>query len=155
MTSAGICLWRRSETSFEVLIVHPGGPFWANKDDGAWSLPKGEYNPDTEDGLQAARREFFEELGHRVPETEAVALGQTRLKSRKLVDAWAVEGDLDADAITSNMFEIEWPPRSGQRREFPEVDRACWCDPQTAASKLNQAQVVFVERLAQILGATS
>ena len=148
VTSAGICVWRRTVDSFEVLIVHPGGPYWARKDDGAWSLPKGEYDPEVEDGPTAARREFFEELGQRVPDGELVALGQTKLKSGKLIDAWAIEGDLDADSITSNLFEIEWPPRSGRRQEFPEVDRARWCSPAVAAVKLNAAQVVFVERLA-------
>ncbi len=150
-TSAAICLWRRAATTFEVLIVHPGGPYWAKKDDGAWSFPKGEYDPAHEAGDQAARREFHEELGSPVPEGELLELGQTRLKSGKRIDAWAVEGTLETGAIVSNTFELEWPPRSGRRQHFPEVDRALWCDPPTAAVKLNPAQVVFVERLADLL----
>jgi len=150
-TSAALLLWRRNHDELEVLIVHPGGPYWANKDEGAWSLPKGEYVPEAEDGQDAARREFREELGHAAPSGDLVALGQTRLKSGKTINAWAIEGDLDADAITSNTFEIEWPPRSGKNTPFPEVDRALWCTPTTALAKLNPAQVVFVDRLTERL----
>lgn len=147
-TSAAICLWRSDEPGHvEVLIVHPGGPFWAKKDEGAWSFPKGEYEPDVEEGFDAACREFGEELGSPVPAGPAIDLGQTRLKSGKVIDAWAVEGDLDVDAIVSNHFEMEWPPRSGRTQSFPEVDTALWCTPVIAATKLNPAQVVFVERL--------
>ena len=146
-TSAALCLWRRAATGVEILIVHPGGPFWAKKDDGAWSLPKGEYDPATEEGLEAARREFAEETGFEPPDGATIDLESTRLKSGKHIDAWAVEGDLDADAIVSNTFEIEWPPRSGRRRSFPEVDRAMWADPDVARVKLNPAQTVFVDRL--------
>ncbi len=146
-TSAALCLWRRAAHSIEVLLVHPGGPYWASKDDGAWSLPKGEYDPAAEDGQIAARREFLEELGSAAPKGDLIELGSTKLKSGKSVHAWAIEGDLDADAISSNTFEIEWPPRSGSLRLFPEVDRALWCRPDLARQKLNAAQAVFVDRL--------
>jgi len=149
-TSAALCLWRTRRETVQLLIVHPGGPFWASKDDGAWSLPKGEYDPTTEDGLSAARREFREEMGTTAPPGAATPLGQTTLKSGKIIHAWAIQGDLDADAIVSNTFEMEWPPRSGRRQHFPEVDRAQWCDPSTASHKLNAAQVVFVERLVEL-----
>jgi predicted NUDIX family NTP pyrophosphohydrolase len=150
-TSAGLLLWRSNAGELEVLIVHPGGPYWAKKDDGAWSLPKGEYEPGSEDGRDAARREFHEELGQEAPVGELVELGQTRLKSGKTISAWAIEGNLDADAITSNTFEIEWPPRSGRNQHFPEVDRALWCTTAIARSKLNPAQRVFVDRVSDLL----
>ena len=150
-TSAGLCLWRRVDGDVEIFIVHPGGPYWAKKDDGAWSLPKGEYDPTTEQGPDAARREFHEETGMQAPNNDLVSLGETKLKSAKTVQAWAIEGDLDADAIVSNTFEIEWPPRSGRSQSFPEVDRAMWCTPATAQQKLNPAQAVFVERLAALV----
>ena len=150
--SAGLCLWRRNDDGVvQILIVHPGGPYWAKKDDGAWSLPKGEYDPDTEAGPDAARREFHEETGVRAPDTDLAPLGDTRLKSGKVVHAWAIQGDLDADAIQSNTFEMEWPPRSGRRQSFPEVDRAMWADAPTAIRKLNPAQAVFVERLGALV----
>jgi predicted NUDIX family NTP pyrophosphohydrolase len=148
--SAGLCLWRFVNGALQVLIVHPGGPFWSKKDNGAWSLPKGEYDPATEDGALAARREFNEEVGQAAPGGDMTPLGETKLKSGKLIQGWAVRGDLDADAIVSNTFEMEWPPRSGRRQAFPEVDRALWCDVSTAAHKLNPAQVVFINRLAEL-----
>lgn len=151
-TSAAVCLWRRSAAGLEVLIVHPGGPFWAKKDDGAWSLPKGEFDPQAEDGPAAARREFAEELGRQPPDGEPEPLGETRLKSGKRILAWALEGDLDADAIVSNTFEMQWPPRSGRQQQFPEVDRALWADLALARSKLNPAQAVFLDRLAERFG---
>lgn len=151
--SAGLCLWRRRSGGVEVLIAHPGGPFWSKKDDGAWSLPKGEFDPAAEAGIDAARREFLEELGHPPPDGDLIDLGETTLKSRKRIVAWAVQGDLDVDDITSNTFEIEWPPRSGRQQAFPEIDRVEWCDPATAARKLNPAQVVFIERLIDSLSA--
>lgn len=126
--------------------MHPGGPFWAKKDEGAWSIPKGEH-ADGEDPLACALREFEEETGTALPEGELIELGIAKQRSGKVVRAWAAEGDLDADAITSNEFELEWPPRSGRRKTFPEVDRAGWFDLETAAGKLNPAQVVFLERL--------
>jgi len=144
-TSAALCLWRLDP--LEVLIVHPGGPFWKNKDEGAWSFPKGEFDPETEDSLVAARREFEEELGSAVPDTNFVDLGETRLKSGKLIYAWGAAGDLDPATIVSNHFEIEWPPRSGKRASFPEVDQALWCEPDEARRRLNPAQAAFVDRI--------
>jgi predicted NUDIX family NTP pyrophosphohydrolase len=131
----------------EVLLVHPGGPFWAKKDAGAWSIPKGEYEDD--DARACALREFEEELGTPLPDgAELADLGTVKLKSGKQITAFAVEGDLDADAITSNTFTMEWPPRSGRSREFPEVDRAGWFDLETAREKLNPAQAELLVRLA-------
>ncbi len=128
--------------------MHPGGPAWAKRDLGAWSIPKGEYGPQ-DDPLQAARREFEEELGSRPPQGDADDLGEIRQKSGKLVRAFALEGDLDADAIESNTLQLEWPPRSGRTIEIPEVDRAQWFDLDTARAKLNPAQVELVDRLAE------
>lgn len=150
-TSAGLLLWRRLNDELQVLIVHPGGPFWAKKDKGAWSLPKGEFDVATEDGLDAAKREFAEEVGSPSPDGVYTSLGHARMKSGKEIYAWAVQGDLDADAIVSNTFEMEWPPRSRQVRHFPEVDRAAWCDLADAEAKLNPAAVIFLERLATSL----
>jgi predicted NUDIX family NTP pyrophosphohydrolase len=145
--SAGILLYRRGGDGLEVLLVHPGGPFFARRDDGAWSIPKGLYE-DGEEPLAAARREFAEELGSPCPDGEALELGEIRQKNGKRVTAWAVEGDLDAGAITSNTFEIEWPPRSGRRQEFPEVDRAAWFGLAAARTKILAAQAAFLDRLA-------
>ncbi|MEM8621436.1 MAG: NUDIX domain-containing protein [Actinomycetota bacterium] len=144
--SAGLLLYRHRRAEIELLIVHPGGPYWRNKDEGAWSIPKGEYSDD-EDSLDAARREFAEELGHPAPAGPYVALDVIRQKSGKMVTAWAVEADLDAATINSNTFEIEWPPRSGRTQAFPEVDRAEWCTPSLARLRLVSAQVQFVDRL--------
>jgi predicted NUDIX family NTP pyrophosphohydrolase len=132
----------------EVLLVHPGGPFWARRDAGAWSIPKGEYS-DGEDPLDAARREFAEELGSRAPDGDPADLGEIRQKSGKVVHGWALAGDLDADAIQSNTFTLEWPPRSGRMREFPEVDRAEWFELERAREKINPAQAAFLDRLAE------
>jgi predicted NUDIX family NTP pyrophosphohydrolase len=130
-----------------VLLVHPGGPFWASKDAGAWSIPKGEYD-DGDDPRACALREFEEELGTPLPAgAELTELGSVKLKSGKQITAYAVEGDLDADAITSNTFTMEWPPRSGRTREFPEVDRAGWFDLEQAREKLNPAQAELLVRL--------
>ena len=124
-----------------------GGPFWAKKDAGAWSIPKGEYGPD-EDPLAAARREFAEELGSPAPEgVPYLPLGEVRQKNGKVVTAWAVAGDLDVTTVVSNTFELEWPPRSGRIQEFPEVDRAAWFDLDTARTKLVAAQAGFLDRL--------
>jgi predicted NUDIX family NTP pyrophosphohydrolase len=130
-----------------VLLVHPGGPFWASKDAGAWSIPKGEYD-EGDDPRACALREFEEELGTPLPAgAELTELGSVKLKSGKQITAYAVEGDLDADAITSNTFTMEWPPRSGRTREFPEVDRAGWFDLERAREKLNPAQAELLVRL--------
>jgi predicted NUDIX family NTP pyrophosphohydrolase len=130
----------------EVLLVHPGGPYWARKDAGAWSIPKGEYEDD--DPRACALREFEEELGSPLPAgAELVELGSVKLKSGKEITAFAAEGDLDAEAITSNTFTMEWPPRSGRTQEFPEVDRAGWFDVETAREKLNPAQAELLVRL--------
>jgi len=144
--SAGILLHRRRGDRLEVLLVHPGGPVWARRDQGAWSIPKGEFEPG-EEPLAAARREFEEELGVELPDGPAEDLGEVRQKSGKVVRAWAVAGDLDADAITSNTFPLEWPPRSGRMIEVPEVDKAQWFSLQDAREKINPAQVAFLERL--------
>ena len=146
--SAGIVLYREAAAGLEVLLVHPGGPFWARKDAGAWSIPKGEYEPD-DDPLTAARREFEEELGSAPPDAEPLDLGEVRQKSGKLVRAWALAGDLDATAAFSNTFTVEWPPRSGQMREFPEVDRAEWFAVAAAREKINPAQAPFLDRLVE------
>ena len=144
--SAGILLHRRgADGAREVLLVHPGGPFWAKKDAGAWSIPKGEYD-DGEDARAAALREFAEELGAPPPDGDLVDLGEVRQRSGKTVVAWALEGDADADAIRSNTFTMEWPPRSGTMREFPEVDRAGWFGLDEAREKLNPAHAAFVDR---------
>jgi predicted NUDIX family NTP pyrophosphohydrolase len=140
-------LHRERDGVREVLLVHPGGPYWARKDEGAWSIPKGEYEDD--DPRACALREFEEELGTPLPaDAELIELGAVKLKSGKQITAFAVEGDLDADAITSNTFTMEWPPRSGRTQEFPEVDRAGWFDLAHAREKLNPAQAEFLVRLA-------
>jgi len=141
--SAGVLLRRAGDGL--VLLVHPGGPFWARKDAGAWSIPKGEHD-DGEDPEACARREFLEELGASAPD-ELVDLGTVRQKNRKEVRAFYGEGDLDVDGIVSDTFEIEWPPRSGRMQSFPEIDRAEWFDVETAREKLNPAQVEFLDRL--------
>jgi predicted NUDIX family NTP pyrophosphohydrolase len=128
------------------LLVHPGGPFWSKRDDGAWSIPKGEIEPD-ETALQVARREFREELGQDPPNGETVPLGSVRQAGGKIVHAWAVAGDFDAGRMKSNSFEIEWPPRSGKKQAFPEVDRAGWFDLEVARRKILPAQAVFLDRL--------
>jgi predicted NUDIX family NTP pyrophosphohydrolase len=140
-------LFRRVNDQLEVLLVHPGGPFWAKRDLGAWSIPKGEHAED-EDPLAAARREFAEELGSAAPDGETIELGEVRQKAGKVVCAWAVAGDLDPEQITSNTFEMEWPPRSGRTREFPEVDRAQWFSLAEARERINPAQAALLDRLA-------
>ena len=149
--SAGILLYRRRGGGVEVLLVHPGGPLWARRDAGAWSIPKGEYG-EGEDPVAVALREFQEETGQPPPEGALVPLGEVRQRGGKVVTAFAVAGDLDPAAITSNTFTLEWPPRSGVRREFPEVDRAGWFDPATAREKLPAAQAELVDRLLAALG---
>jgi predicted NUDIX family NTP pyrophosphohydrolase len=152
--SAGLLLYRRRGTDVELLIAHMGGPFWARKDAAAWSVPKGEHEED-EEPLAAARREFAEELGSPPPSGEPIELGEVRQSGGKRVRVWALEGDLDADAIVPGTFDLEWPPRSGRIQAFPEVDRAAWVDPDTAREKLVKAQVPFVDLLLQRLAAAS
>jgi predicted NUDIX family NTP pyrophosphohydrolase len=149
--SAGILLYRHLAGELQVLLVHPGGPIWAHRDLGAWSIPKGEHESD-EEPLAAARREFEEELGSPAPAGAPLELGEIRQKSGKRVRAWAVAGDLDAEQIHSNSFELEWPPRSGTIRVFPEVDRAQWFGLREASEKINPAQVALLERLAREAG---
>jgi predicted NUDIX family NTP pyrophosphohydrolase len=149
-SSAGILLHRRRGDALEVLLVHPGGPFWSRRDAGAWSLPKGEYDAG-EDPFAAARREFAEELGTAPPGGQAEDLGEIRQKAGKLVRAWAIAGDLDAAAITSNTFELEWPPRSGRTIQAPEVDRAEWFSLEHAREKINPAQAELLDRLERAL----
>ena len=130
----------------EVLLIHPGGPFWKRKDEGAWSLPKGEIEAG-EERLDVARREFREELGHEPPDGPVVELGWIRQAGGKVVHAWAAEGDLDPSTIKSVGFDMEWPPNSGRKESFPEVDRAEWFDLETARKKILPAQATFIDRL--------
>jgi predicted NUDIX family NTP pyrophosphohydrolase len=144
--SAGILLYRRRTAGPEVLLVHPGGPFWKKKDLGAWSIPKGECE-EGEDPRACALREFEEELGAPPPDRDLAALGSARQAGGKLVTAWAAEGDIDPAGVRSNTFRLEWPPRSGIIREFPEIDRAHWFPLAEARRRINPAQAVFVDRL--------
>jgi predicted NUDIX family NTP pyrophosphohydrolase len=146
--SAGILLYRRTP-GLQVLLGHMGGPFWARKDAGAWSIPKGEHGDD-EDALDAARREFEEELGSPVPATSLLPLGELRAGA-KLLTVWAAEGDLDADAVVSGTFPLEWPPRSGRVQQFPEVDRAAWFGLEEARTRLVAGQVPYLDRLRDLL----
>jgi predicted NUDIX family NTP pyrophosphohydrolase len=143
-TSAGILLYRSKGHEPEVFLVHPGGPFWKGKDLGAWSIPKGEYI--NEEPLAAAKREFKEETGYALT-GKFIALTPIKQKAGKLVQAWAVEGDIDADTIVSNSFETEWPPKSGRKQNFPEVDKAAWFTIDHAREKINPAQTAFLDEL--------
>jgi len=147
--SAGLLLYRRRGESLEVFLVHPGGPLWAKKDLGAWSIPKGEYSED-EDALMAARREFAEETGFSAPE-DAVPLGELKQAGGKMVVAWAAEGDCDPAKLVSNVCHIEWPPRSGRKIEIPEVDRAAWFSLDEARARILKSQQPFVDRLARVI----
>lgn len=138
----------------ELLLVHPGGPFWAKKDIGAWSIPKGEFDPE-EDPLQAAKREFAEELGVPPPDGPYLDLGQIAQSGHKTVIAFAVEGDFDPEALKSNLFEMEWPPKSGQSRSFPEVDRAGWFTPGDACERILPRQAPLIDRLLARLGSAA
>ncbi len=147
--SAGLLMYRYRDGVLEVFLVHPGGPFWARKDLGAWSLPKGEFTPE-EDALAAARREFAEETG--LPAAgEFIPLTPRRQPSGKLIQAWAFEGDCDPSAVKSNTFALEWPPRSGRQEEFPEIDRAGWFTLEEAKEKIIKGQVGFLEELQETL----
>ena len=143
--SAGLLLYRKVNGALEIFLVHPGGPFWARKDDGAWSIPKGEFDED-EDPLKAAKREFQEETGF-IAEGEFQPLKPIRQAGGKIVYAWAVQFDLDASAIKSNTFSIEWPPKSGRTREFPEIDRAGWFKIDLAKRKILKSQLDLLEQL--------
>lgn len=147
--SAGILLYRTRKKALEVFLVHPGGPFWAKKDVGAWSIPKGEFS-DNEDPLEAAKREFREETGHSVS-GEFIPLSPSKQKSGKWVYAWALLQDLDARNIRSNTFEMEWPPRTGKKIRVPEVDEAAWFTIEVALEKINEGQAVFLDELVSIL----
>lgn len=148
--SAGIVLYRRSAGGVEVLLGHMGGPFWARKDAGAWSIPKGECEPD-EDAVNAARREFQEELGLPVPDGDLTELGEVKQSGGKVVTAWALAGDLDPALVVPGTFEMEWPPRSGTMKEFPEVDRVEWFDLATANEKIVGGQRPLLARLADLV----
>jgi predicted NUDIX family NTP pyrophosphohydrolase len=147
--SAGLLLFRHTDGGLEVLLGHMGGPFFARRDAGAWTVPKGEYEPEEESAWDAARREFQEELGLQPPQGRAVALGEVRQTGGKTVTAWAVQADLDPAAITPGTFRMEWPPRSGQTREFPELDRVEWFGLDRARSVIVKAQAAFLDRLAE------
>lgn len=148
--SAGLLLFREVAGSPEVLLVHPGGPYWSRKDDGAWSIPKGEL-AEGEDGLAAARRELEEETGGRA-DGEAFPLAPLRQPGGKLVQAWAVRGDFDPNLLRSNSFTLEWPPKSGRMQQFPEVDRAGWFTLEGARKKILKGQAGFLDQLQELLG---
>jgi predicted NUDIX family NTP pyrophosphohydrolase len=148
--SAGILMYRRRGDGVELFLVHPGGPFWARKDWAAWSIPKGEY-AEGEDPVAVARREFAEETGASPP-GELLPLGELVQPGRKIVTAWALGGDLDPSALQSNRFELEWPPRSGRRQSFPEVDRGDWFSPAEARRKILPGQREFIDRLLRLIG---
>ena len=147
--SAGLLMYRRRQSGLEVFLVHPGGPFWARRDEGAWSIPKGEY-ASGEDPLDTARREFQEETGFE-GEGDFIPLTPRKQPSGKVISAWALEGDCDASLIKSNTFSMEWPPRSGRQQEFPEVDRAGWFTVPAAKEKILKGQVPFLNELNEIL----
>jgi predicted NUDIX family NTP pyrophosphohydrolase len=150
-TSAGLLLYRIREQRLEVLIAHMGGPFWANKDKGGWSIVKGEYDAASEDAYAAARREFEEETGRPAPDGEPLALGELRQRSGKVINVWAIESEFDASRIESNAFTMEWPRGSGNEQQFPEIDRAGWFDCATARAKLLAGQAPFLDTLEQRL----
>ena len=150
--SAGLLLYRRtSRGSVEVLLAHPNGPLWAKRDAGAWTVPKGEFH-DGEEAWAVARREFEEETGHPAPDGDALELGEIRQKGGKLVEAWALEGDLDPATAQSNTFPLEWPPRSGRWITIPEIDRVEWFAPDEARSRIKDTQIPFIDRLLDALG---
>ena len=146
--SAGLLLYRNSPegSGIEVLLAHPGGPFWRNKDEGAWTIPKGEFTDD-ENPLAAAKREFEEELGAEPPAGDYIQLKPIKQKNGKIVHAWAVEGDFDPKTLKSNTFEMEWPPKSGRMQSFPEVDRAQWFTPELARKKMLTGQGALIDEL--------
>ncbi len=151
--SAGLLLYRRGDGGrLEVMLGHMGGPYWSRKDTAAWSIPKGQ-REEGEQALETARREFEEEIGRPPPDGEAVALGDVRQGGgRKIVEVWAIEGDIDVSSIESSSFEMEWPPKSGELREFPEFDRAAWFAVEDARSCIVKAQAAFLDRLVELAG---
>ena len=149
-TSAGILLYRRRD-GLELLLAHPGGPLFAKRDDGSWSIPKGEPEHSAEPLLEVARREFTEETGNPVPDGPVIGLGSIVQKGGKVVHAWAVEGDLDPTLARSNEFVVEWPPRSGRRQTFPEIDRVEWFEPAEARRRVKGTQIPFIDRLEEAL----
>ncbi|WP_020123342.1 NUDIX domain-containing protein [Streptomyces canus] len=148
-TSAGLLLFRHTSDGLEVLLGHMGGPFFARRDAGAWSVPKGEYEPESESAWDAARREFQEELGLPPPDGEAVPLGEVRQTNGKVVTAWAIEADLDPATVVPGVFSMEWPPKSGRIQEFPELDRVEWFGLDRARAVIVKAQSAFLDRLAE------
>lgn len=148
-TSAGLLLFRHTDDGLEVLLGHMGGPFFARRDAGAWTVPKGEYEPDSEAAWDAARREFQEELGLPPPDGQAVPLGEVRQTNGKVVTAWAIEADLDPATVVPGLFSMEWPPKSGRTREFPELDRVEWFGLDRARAVIVKAQAAFLDRLAE------
>ncbi len=149
--SAGLLLYRRGQHGgIEVLLAHPGGPLWAKRDEGVWTVPKGEFH-DGEEAWAVARREFEEETGHPAPDGEAIDLGEIRQKGGKLVEAWALEGDLDPASAESNTFLLEWPPRSGRWITVPEIDRVEWFAPEDARLRIKDTQIPFIDRLLDVL----
>lgn len=151
--SAGIVLYMVTKNSPKVLLVHPGGPFWAKKDNGAWSIPKGEFD-ENEEPLLAAKREFSEELGLSLPDGTLTELGSVKLSSGKVVYAWSLAGEIDPKLIKSNTFSMEWPPKSGVEQDFPEVDKAAWFTFDEAMIKINKGQVPLLQALADQLGSS-
>lgn len=149
-TSAGILLFRRPAGALQVLLAHPGGPFWTRKDDHAWSIPKGEFDPEVEGPLQAAQREFAEEIGASVS-GPLVPLSPVKQPGGKVVHAFAVEQDFDPATLVSNLFTLEWPPRSGRQQQFPEVDRVAWFSPEVARTKLLVGQLPLLDQLESLL----
>jgi predicted NUDIX family NTP pyrophosphohydrolase len=151
--SAGLLLYRRTpDGGLEVLLAHPGGPIWAKRDEGAWSVPKGEFNQG-EAAWDVARREFEEETGHPAPDGKSIELGEIRQKGGKLVEAWALEGDLDPATAHSNTFPFQWPPRSGRWITIPEIDRVEWFAPDEARRRIKETQIPFIDRLLEALRA--
>ena len=148
--SAGILLYRFKDGKLQVLIAHPGGPFFAKKDEGNWSIPKGLYE-DNGDPFEAAKREYEEEIGAPAPSSPYIELGEIKRKDGKTICAWAAEGDVDESKVRSSTFEIQWPPKSGKKQEFPEIDKALWFNLDSASQKLQPAQVEFLKRLAKQL----
>jgi len=148
--SAGLLLYRENSGGLEVLLVHPGGPFWQKRDDGAWTIPKGEFDDD-EDPLKAAKREFEEETGTAPPDGKFIPLEPVKQPGGKTVYAWAINGDFDPTKLRSNMFPMEWPPNTGKLQQFPEIDRAAWLKPDIAKRKITRGQARLIDQLIKIV----